>query len=103
MHSSRKENGVDSPFPLQSRLTDESAFICSTLASGWRSQLTPERRSPMQTIRPEVLTFLYAAETLLSPALITTPFNVDECGMINGYVESIRQSILGSDSQICES
>jgi hypothetical protein len=57
----------------------------------------------MQAIRPEVLTFLYAAETLLSPALVTTPFNVDECGMINEYVESIRQSILGPASQICES
>jgi hypothetical protein len=57
----------------------------------------------MQAIRPEVLTFVYAAETLLSPALITTPFNVDECEMINEYVESIRQSILGPASQICES
>ena len=57
----------------------------------------------MQNLRPEVLTFLYAAETLLSPALIITPFNVDECGMINGYIESIRQRILGSDSQICQS
>lgn len=57
----------------------------------------------MQNLRPEVLTFLQAAETLLAPALLTIPFNVDECGMIGSYVESIRESILGPNGQYPES
>jgi hypothetical protein len=57
----------------------------------------------MNNLRPEVVTFLHAAETLLSTVLLTKPYNEDECGMIAQYVESIRASILAPDGQGCKS
>jgi hypothetical protein len=57
----------------------------------------------MQNLRPEVITFLNAAETLLSPILLTRPFNEDECGMIAAYVESIKMTVLAPDGQSCKS
>jgi hypothetical protein len=57
----------------------------------------------MNSLRPEVVTFLNAAETLLSTVLLTKPYNEDECGMIAQYVESIRTNILAPDGQGCKS
>jgi hypothetical protein len=57
----------------------------------------------MNNLRPEVVTFLHAAETLLSTVLLTKPYNEDECGMIAQYVESIRANILAPDGQSCKS
>lgn len=57
----------------------------------------------MKNLRPEVISFLNAAETLLSPVLLRRPFNEDECGMIAAYVESIRINILAPDGQSCKS
>lgn len=49
----------------------------------------------MMPIRPQVKAFLDAAETLLSPALLTSPLNEDECGMIHVYMETLEEKVLG--------
>ena len=50
----------------------------------------------MLNLRPEVRKFMDAAETLLSPVLLTTPFNEDECGIIQAYIESLKTIVLTS-------
>ena len=49
----------------------------------------------MMPIRPQVKAFLDAAETLLSPALLTSLLNEDECGMIHVYMETLEEKVLG--------
>jgi len=51
----------------------------------------------MLNLRPEVKKFIDAAETLLSPILLATPFNEDEYGMIAAYVESLRTALLAAN------
>jgi hypothetical protein len=46
------------------------------------------------TIRPQVKAFLDAAEILLSPTLLTSPLNEDECGMIKVCEETLEEKVL---------
>ena len=48
----------------------------------------------MMIIRPQVKAFLDAAETLLSPALLTSPLNEDEQGMIKMYIDSLDAKVV---------
>jgi hypothetical protein len=50
----------------------------------------------MMDIRPQVKAFLDAAETLLSSALLTSPLNEDERGMIKMYMESLDEKIVAN-------
>jgi hypothetical protein len=52
----------------------------------------------MLILRPQVKAFLDTAETLLSPALLTTPLNDDERGMVRMYLESLDKMITVQDS-----
>ena len=44
-------------------------------------------------IYPQVKAFLDAADTLLSPALLTYPLNEDECGIIQVYVGTLEEKV----------
>ena len=58
--------------------------------------MSPEKGIfPLKNIHSEVKTFLDAAETLLSRALLT-PLNEDERELIRGYVESLGKKARGS-------
>ena len=48
----------------------------------------------MQTLRPEVLAFVSAAETVLSPALLISPLNDDERGMIQIYLKNLEDLVM---------
>lgn len=52
----------------------------------------------MMIIRPEVKTFLDAAETLLSPVLLTSPLNDDERQMIKMYIVSLDEKVVAGVS-----
>lgn len=52
----------------------------------------------MMNIRSEVKIFLDAAETLLSPALLTSPLNEDEQQMIKMYVNSLDEKVVADVS-----
>ena len=48
----------------------------------------------MMDIRPQVKAFLDAAETLLSPALLTSALTEDERDLIKMYIKSLDQKLV---------
>jgi hypothetical protein len=55
-------------------------------------------------IRPQVKSFLDAAETLLSPALLTSPLNQDERELIKMYICSLDEGVVPDVSapEVCQ-
>ena len=49
-------------------------------------------------IRPQVKVFLDAAETLLSPALLTSPLNQDERDLVKMYINSLDERVVPDGS-----
>jgi len=48
----------------------------------------------MQTLRPEILAFVSAAETVLSPALLISPLNDDERDIIQIYLKNLEDLVM---------
>lgn len=94
------------------RAISRSVYLCSTCeekAHASSSERKKHAQSPSfpggivnsstkgasrHTLRPEVLTFMSAAEALLSPAVLTSPLNEDELGLIRIYVQNLGDKVM---------
>ena len=54
----------------------------------------------MQTLRPEILAFVSAAETVLSPALLISPLNDDERDIIQIYLKNLEDLVMQATSSV---
>jgi hypothetical protein len=58
----------------------------------------PMKGVSMQTLRPEILAFVSAAETVLSPALLISPLNDDERDIIQIYLKNLEDLVMQATS-----
>ena len=101
-------------------VTSRSVYLCSTCQekthtfSSDRKKHVPSPSCPggivdsstkgasRHTLRPEVLTFMSAAEALPSPAVLTSPLNEDELGLIRIYVQNLGDKVMEQSVNIKE-
>ena len=92
------------------RDTSRSVYLCSTCEekahtfSSDRKKRAPSPSFPggnsstkgasWHTLRPEILAFVSAAETVLSPALLISPLNDDERDMIQIYLKNLEDLVM---------
>jgi hypothetical protein len=94
------------------RVTSRSVYLCSTCEekahtfTSERKKYAPSPSSPGgivssstkgasgHTLRPEVLAFMSAAETVLSPAVLISPLNDDERGIIQIYLKNLEDLVM---------
>ena len=75
-------------------LKEETCTIARPPSGDCRRLNGPMKGASMQTPRPEILAFVSAAETVLSPALLISPLNDDERDIIQIYLKNLEDLVM---------